>query len=205
MYEIQFRKYSLVDNGHPIRTNIFTLAEASLLRETNGDLVICSDTKRVVISDNWLWDWERAQPISKCYAKQAMRQQLHQNLLDLEVSELVKNDPKQAAEHHECWAWNPGWEDEALPSRCVMYDPQGHPDAPYAIPMAGAWAWFRHVRLMRFGHPHLPQTEESLLWQHLEFGVPMRHITYGYEELLRGKIPTWKLSIEQAQHREVYG
>lgn len=48
-----------------------TLEEARSLRDVSGDLVFFEETKRIVPSEAWLFDWEKKE--QDCYAKRKIK------------------------------------------------------------------------------------------------------------------------------------
>lgn len=77
MYEIHHRRsISSEDDFVLIAKGVRTLAEAQLLRAVSGDLVVDRDTRKIVLSDEWLFGWEKADP--RCYAQRAIEFQLSQ-------------------------------------------------------------------------------------------------------------------------------
>lgn len=148
MYEIQFRKNCLEDNGHPLVSGLKTLEEARSARSVSGDLVIDSETKGIVVSDEWLWAWEK----ENSYAKRAQNQQLKLNLRDAEIPEHLKNRPGKECEWGLCWVWShQGFEREAILTR-VDFDDQNK-EKPYQVCIAGEHVSFYYARNRRFGHP----------------------------------------------------
>lgn len=174
MYEIQFRKHTLMDNGHPIHQNIQTLAEAKALRAMSGDLVIDSYTKKVVISDEWLFDWEKKN--SKSCAFRAISMQLRVNLRDSTVPEHVRNSPGPSAEGRMCWVWSHyGFEDDAILVLVMAYEPGK--EEPYRALFAGSYAHFMFAREQGYGHPSLAKKMDEVLWKS-EYSQKMDEIVY---------------------------
>lgn len=64
MYEIQYRTYFWDPYPNWLRTHLRlpsglrTLEEAKEARVVSGDLVIDSDSGKIVTDPAWLWDWE---------------------------------------------------------------------------------------------------------------------------------------------------
>lgn len=73
MYAIHFRRNARTRNDFVrLDQNGFaTLDFAKEARKLSGDLVVDLRTGLVVDSEEWLWDWEKADPM--CYARRAMK------------------------------------------------------------------------------------------------------------------------------------
>lgn len=71
MYEVHFRRH--LDSKEDFvctAKGILTLAEARKKRRVSGDLVVHRGTHEIVMSEEWLWEWEKKDPHS--YARKAI-------------------------------------------------------------------------------------------------------------------------------------
>jgi hypothetical protein len=154
MYEIQFRKHMLEDNGHPLISGLRTLKDAKAARCMSGDLVIDSNTKKVVVSDGWLFDWEKAD--RKSCAHLAVSAQLRVNLIHAYTPEAEKNNPGPAAVGHVCWVYSHGmFAEEAVLARIFNYthEVDYQSPEPYLAIIAGSICKFMYARPREYGHP----------------------------------------------------
>lgn len=78
MYEIQHRRtFDELKPTEPIHKNIKTLSEAKAIRYASGDLVIETETNKIVCSEEWLFEWEKKDPNS--FAKKMISLQIKFN------------------------------------------------------------------------------------------------------------------------------
>lgn len=54
-----------------LKTGLMTLEEVRNAREMSGDYPIFTQSGRLVLSDSWLWEWEKKNP--HCYAQQVLK------------------------------------------------------------------------------------------------------------------------------------
>ena len=73
LYQVHFRRsahskkdYVLIEPS----LGLNTLEKAKAARSVSGDLVVSWHTHEVIQSEDWLFDWEKADP--NCYARKAM-------------------------------------------------------------------------------------------------------------------------------------
>lgn len=77
MYEVHFRRCFTNEKDYAlIASGLTTLQEARDARKIAGDLVVEAATKKIVVDDSWLWEWEKG---SACYAKDAINWQRQAN------------------------------------------------------------------------------------------------------------------------------
>lgn len=177
MYEIQFRKHALLPS-RALTSGLGSLEQAKNARGVSGDLVVCSETQTVVVSDEWLWDFEKKE--TKCYAKHVINAQLRENLRHIGLSEFQKNHPEKDAEGQTCWLWTGDFSAEAWCGRVVMYD-KSKPFERYACLIAGGWAWFENARPISFGHPDYGKALEQLMLMEEYGGRPPHSLVVDYE------------------------
>ena len=72
MYQLHFRRFLHDQKDYVMLLGgqmFSTLEQARDARQVSGDLVVGAGTTEVVRSTRWMWDWEKADPIS--YAMRA--------------------------------------------------------------------------------------------------------------------------------------
>ena len=73
LYEVHFRRDfdTPKDYTNVSQLGLDTLEKAKEARKVSGDVVVYWQSKEIVKSQDWLWDWEKINP--NCFAQRAIK------------------------------------------------------------------------------------------------------------------------------------